>query len=203
MTSAIPEGYWQNGKGHLIPIEKIKPIDQERNDLVLSIVKKAEIASKALREFKLHAFADIAAFIQLSAEQYEVQIGGNKGNVSLFSFDGKYKIIRQIQDSIKFDERLQAAKALIDQCIQSWTADSNANIKALINDAFQVDKEGKISTGRVLGLRRLDIQDQDWLNAMAAIADSIIVVDSKDYIRIYQRDDDGKYQPISLDIASV
>ena len=111
--------------------------------------------------------------------------------------------MRQIQDSIRFDERLQAAKILIDECIQSWSADSNDYLKVLVNDAFQVDKEGKISTGRVLGLRRHSIDDPKWKEAMEAIADSIRVVDSKSYVRFYERDEDGKYQAISLDFANV
>lgn len=201
--NAPTASHWTNAQGYLVPIDKIKPIDKERNDLVLSIVDKARKQQEELRKFKKQTFADIAAFVQLSAEQYEVVIGGKKGNITLFSFDGKYKIVRQIQDNIKFDERLQAAKALIDQCINTWIEDSNDNIRMLINDAFSVDKEGKISTGKVLGLRRMDIKDPQWLKAMDAISDSIIVVDSKAYVRIYERDENGKYQPISLDFSNV
>ncbi|MBP8005375.1 MAG: DUF3164 family protein [Acinetobacter sp.] len=201
--NAPTASHWTNAQGYLVPIDKIKPIDRERNDLVLSIVEKARKQQEELRKFKNQTFADIAAFVQLSAEQYEVVIGGKKGNITLFSFDGKYKIVRQIQDNIKFDERLQAAKALIDQCINTWIEDSNDNIRMLINDAFSVDKEGKISTGKVLGLRRMDIKDPQWLKAMDAISDSIIVVDSKAYVRIYERDENGKYQPISLDFSNV
>lgn len=201
--NAPTSSHWTNAQGYLVPIDKIKPIDKERNDLVLSIVDKARKQQEELRKFKNQTFADIAAFVQLSAEQYEVNIGGKKGNITLFSFDGKYKIVRQIQDNIKFDERLQAAKGLIDQCINTWIEDSNDNIRMLINDAFSVDKEGKISTGKVLGLRRMDIKDPQWLKAMDAISDSIIVVDSKAYVRIYERDDNGKYQPISLDFSNV
>lgn len=199
----IPEGYRQDIKGRLIPNSQVKAIDVERSDLVERLIELAKQEQARLREFKELAFGDIAAFIQLSAEQYEVVLGGTKGNVTLYSFDGRYKIVRQCQDYIRFDERLQAAKALIDECIQLWAADSNDNVKALINDAFQVDREGKISTGRVLGLRRLDIDDPKWLQAMKAISDSIIVTDSKDYIRFYERDAENKYQAISLDFANV
>jgi hypothetical protein len=199
----IPEGYRQDIKGRLIPNSQVKAIDVERSDLVERLIELAKQEQARLREFKELAFGDIAAFIQLSAEQYEVVLGGTKGNVTLYSFDGRYKIVRQCQDYIRFDERLQAAKALIDECIQLWAADSNDNVKALINDAFQVDREGKISTGRVLGLRRLDIDDPKWLQAMKAISDSIIVTDSKDYIRFYKRDAENKYQAISLDFANV
>ncbi|MFB2539049.1 DUF3164 family protein [Acinetobacter sp. c3-l95] len=202
-TIQIPEGYRADMQGRLVPISQIKPIDGERDALVQSLIQQAQEQQRILRQFKENAFADIAAFVQLSAEQYEVKIGGNKGNITLYSFDGQYKLVRQCQDYIRFDEKLQAAKALIDECIHDWAADSNDNIKALINDAFQVDKEGKISTGRVLGLRRLNIHDEKWQRAMQAISESIIITGSKDYVRFYERDAHGKYQPISLDFASI
>ncbi|WP_336939199.1 DUF3164 family protein [Acinetobacter modestus] len=199
----VPEGYLQDMRGRLIPLSQIKPMDLERSDLVVRLCKSAKAEQERLRDFKGLAFGDIGAFVELSAEQYDVQLGGTKGNVTLHSFDGRFKIVRQIQDYIRFDERLQAAKALIDECIQSWSTDSNINLKTLVLDAFQVDKEGKISTGRVLGLRRHNIDDPKWLDAMRAISDSIIITDSKDYIRFYERDAEGKYQPISLDLANV
>jgi hypothetical protein len=199
----IPEGYRADSKGRFVPISSIKPIDIERDAVVTSLIGKVKTVRQQLIDFKALAFGDITAFIDLSLEQYDVHVGGSKGNITLYSFDGKYKIIRQIQDSIRFDERLQAAKVLIDECIQSWSADSNDHIKVLINDAFQVDREGKISTGRVLGLRRHNIDDPTWKQAMEAIGDSINVVDSKSYVRFYERDKDGKYQPISLDFANV
>lgn len=202
-SGQIPVGYRQDMKGRLVPETQIKAIDIERHDLVERLIGIAKVEQEKLREFKTLVFADIAAFVQLSAEQYEVQIGGSKGNVTLYSFDGRFKIVRQCQDYIRFDERLQAAKALIDECISEWAADSNSKIKTLIGDAFQVDKEGKISTGRVLSLRRLSIDDEKWLQAMRAIGDSIIVTDSKDYVRFYERDSEGKYQAISLDFANI
>ena len=126
------------------------------------------------------------------------------GNVTLVSFDGRYKVVRQMAEHIVFDERLQAAKLLIDECIQAWAKGSNANIKVLVNDAFQVDREGKISTGRVLGLRRLDIDDDKWSQAMRAIADSMNVSGTKPYIRFYERNErSGEYVAISLDMAAL
>ena len=38
--------------------------------------------------------------------------------------------------------------------------------------------------------------------AMDAISDSIQVVGSKNYLRVYQRAEGGEYKPISLDVAS-
>ena len=74
----------------------------------------------------------------------------------------------------------------------------------LITEAFNADKEGKINTGRVLALRRLDIKDERWQSAMTAIGESLQVVGSKEYVRFYQRlDGTDQYTPISLDVAGV
>lgn len=198
----IPEGYRQAADGSLVPIAKIKPIDLARDELVLEIVNRAQGLSGIMADFKTDTFADIAAFVQLSAEQYGAKLGGEKGNVTLYSFDGKYKIQRAMSENIVFDERLQAAKALIDDCINKWSEGINDNIHVLVNDAFRVDKEGKISTGRVLGLRRLNIVDAEWQQAMNAISESLQVVGTKAYIRIYVRDGEAdKYVPLSLDLA--
>lgn len=198
----IPDGYRQAADGTLVPISKIKPIDLARDALVQEIVEKARDLNGIMTDFKNDTLADIAAFVQLSAEQYGAKLGGEKGNVTLYSFDGKYKIQRAMSENIVFDERLQAAKALIDACINKWSEGINDNIHVLVNDAFRVDKEGKISTGRVLGLRRLNIVDAEWQAAMNAISESLQVIGTKAYIRIYERQGEGdKYVPLSLDLA--
>jgi len=200
----IPAGFRQDAKGHLVPEELIKPIDLARDELVSELVCKAKFASEVLAQLKAAAFGDIKAFVELSAEQYKATIGGKKGNVTLLSFDGQYKIVHAVQDSIKFDERLQAARALIDECAAEWTQDARSEVRVLVNEAFRTDKAGEISTGRVLGLRRLEIQDERWQRAMQAIGDAVQVVGSKSYIRVYERiGTSDQYAPIPLDIASV
>lgn len=198
----IPDGYWMDAKGCLIPESMIKPIDKERDRLVKELVNKANEVSAVLSSFKVQAFGDIAAFIDLSAEQYDTKVGGQKGNLTLYSFDGKYRVQRAIQDRIAFDERLQAAKELIDQCLHDWTEGARPEIQSIVTNAFATDKEGQINTGRVLTLRRLDIKDERWVRAMAAIGEAIQVVGSKSYIRVYERiGDSEQYRPIPLDIA--
>ncbi|HFF2220069.1 TPA: DUF3164 family protein, partial [Pseudomonas aeruginosa] len=108
-TVHVPAGYRMDAKGRLVPEEMIKPIDLERDRLVQEIVAKGKALNKALLDFKLATFGDIEAFITLSAEQYQAKVGGKKGNASLVSFDGRYKVIRAMADNIAFDERLQAA----------------------------------------------------------------------------------------------
>jgi len=200
----IQAGYLKNNLGHLVPLENVEPIDLERHELVLELVKKAKELQQAMLQFKVDAFGDVAALVELSTERYDVKLGGKKGNVSLTSYDGKYKIQRSIAEHITFDERLLAAKALIDQCIHRWTEHSGTEIKALVEQAFQVDRQGNLSTTRILALRRIKIDDSDWQTAMEAIADSIQITGSKSYIRLYERcGDTDQFKPIALDLAKL
>ena len=201
--TVIPEGYRADAAGRLVPESMIKPIDRTRDELVNELAKKALAMRAALIDFKASVFADIAAFVDLSAEQYQVNLGGKKGNVTLYSYDGRYKVLLAIAERMIFDERLQAAKHLIDECITDWAQSSRDEIKVLVQSAFDTDKEGKINTGRVLGLRRLDIQDEKWQRAMAAIGESLQVIGSKEYVRFYERVGEDKYEPISIDLAAV
>ena len=203
MNSIDMKDYKTDAKGNLVPIANIREIDLLRDDLVQEIVQKAEVMAADLREFKGSSMDDIAAFVQLSADRYDVQVGGKKGNVTLHSFDGQYRLQLAMQDTLVFDEGLLAAKALIDECINEWTEGSRTELKTLINAAFQVDKEGNISTARVLGLRRLSIADSKWQRAMDALSDSLQVHTSKAFVRVYKRGGDGEYQLINLDVAKV
>ncbi|ODB37728.1 sulfate transporter [Pseudomonas mosselii] len=201
--SIVPEGFLKDARGHLVPLDLVKPIDMARNDLVLELVKKAQAVSEVLATFKADAFGDIKAFVDMSAEQYNAKLGGKKGNLTLMSFDGQFKVVQAAQDNIRFDERLQAARALIDECLTEWTQDARSEVRAIVNEAFRADKQGEISTGRVLALRRMDIKDERWQRAMEAIGDAVQVVGSKSYIRVYRRvGDSEQYAPIPLDIAS-
>lgn len=195
--------YMTDEKGRLNPVAAIKPIDLLRDETVTDIAAKVLRLNALMTAEKEALFELIYDFLELSANEYDTKYGGEKGNVGLPSYDGKYKVQIAMSDNIVFDERLQIAKNLIDECISEWSAGSATEIMTLVNDAFQVDKEGKVSTYRVLGLRRHDFDHPKWLKAMAAIADAMQVTSTKKYIRMYERDDKGKYIQIPLDFSKV
>lgn len=202
-TTTIPAGYREDGQGRLIPIAHIKEVDLLRDSTIAELFTKAKALNAALAAFRVEAHATIGAFSELSAEKYGAKVGGKKGNLTLVSFDGRLKIVRAISNQLVFDERLQAAKALIDECINEWSKDSRSELRTLIDGAFQVDNAGKIDTARVLSLRRYDIKDERWLRAMAAIGDSLKVASSRSYLRFYERvGENGHEVAIPLDLAN-
>ncbi len=199
---AIPIGYRQNAQGHLVPEEMIAEHDKLRDKLVCDIVSKAKEASHILKDMKLDSFTDIETFVQLAAAEYGVELGGKKGNLQLLSFDGKYKVCRTVADHLVFDERIQVAKELIDECLHDWTSESGPELKVLVNDAFKVDKEGNINVHDVLRLRKYAIEDARWQKAMVIIGDSLTVAGNKSYIRVYERDEEDRWRLIPLDIVN-
>ncbi len=200
----VPDGYMRNAQGHMVPVVMINDIDIARDELVREIIGNAELLRERMASFKFDVMSDLSAFVDLSAEKYGVKMGGKKGNTTFSSFDGRYKIRIDVAECITFDERLQIAKKLVDECIHKWAEGSGAEIRALVEHAFQTDKEGKISVGRVLSLTRLKIDDEQWKSAMQAVHDSMQVAGTTTYMRIYQRIGDGeKYEQLSMDFSKL
>ena len=205
VKNEVPEGYMKNSRGGLDPVELVKEIDRLRDEMVREIIAKSLDMNAKLQEMKKGFFETIEAFTSLSAEKYGLKCGGKKGNMSFMSYDGEFKVLVAVNENIVFDERLQIAKELIDECISDWAKDSRSEIKALVNDAFYVGKNGNLNKNRILGLRRLDIQNERWQKAMQAISDSLQVAGSKQYIRIYRRNqnDGDRYDLVNLDISTL
>ena len=199
----VPEGYMEDAQGRLVPLGKVDPIDLARDELVREIVDRARATREGLRRTKAGMMGDIAAFVSLSAERHGVRYGGQKGNVSLLSYDGRYKVVRSMADAITFDERINAARELINECLRDWTEGSSENLRAVVDAAFDLDREGRLSAGRILGLRRIKVDDPRWREAMEAISDSVQIVGNKPYVRVYERGEDGKFVAISMDMAAV
>lgn len=196
--------HMQNSQGHLVPVDRVDQVDKLRDETVREIVSRAKELSGSLRDERTQMLDSVAALVAIAGDQYGAKIGGEKGNVTLHSYDGKMKVQRAMQDRITFDERLQAARALINECLRDWSEGANANLRAIVDAAWETDKDGNVSTSRILGLRSIKVKDDErWDQAMKALMDSMQVVYSKSFIRVYEKDEYGEFQPIPLDIAKV
>lgn len=200
----VPEGFKKDAKGNFVAIDNIKEIDLLRDDLVNRLTQSASKQCEALVSFKHKTMGEVDSFIELSASEHNVKLGGKKGNVTLLNFDGTKKVQLQIADCISYDERLQQAKSLLDECARDWSHEADNRAKTIIEYTFQVNRKGEISKARLFELRKMDMKDERWDQAMNLIADSIQVVGSKEYIRFYERRTSADaWQPISLDLANL
>ena len=198
------ENFMTNPQGHLVPVDKVKAEDMLENEIVLKLFSEANAIHKELAAFKEISFMEVDNFLQVLGKKYGAKKGGNKGNMTLTSFDGMTRVQVTIGDFIQFGPQLQVAKQLIDECIKKWSDGTNDNIKVMVNHAFRVDKTGQVNKENVLGLRKLDIKDAKWKKAMDAITDSCKVVRTKKYIRFSTRpSSEAEWKSVPLDFASV
>ncbi|MCC7097303.1 MAG: DUF3164 family protein [Thermomonas sp.] len=195
--------YMRDAKGSLVPLEAVKPTDLLMDETVRKIVDFARDLSDQIARFRGHTFEDVNAFQALIAQEYGASVGGAKGNITLTTFDGLQKVQVQVADLIEFGPELQAAKGIIDECLTEWASDSRTELRALVNRVFSVDKTGQINRAELFMLLRVEIDDQRWQQAMAAIRDSIRIIGSKTYVRFYERDAaDAKWRAITIDLAA-
>lgn len=206
----IPDGrivsngrtYLPDAKGKLVPIDLVKPEDQLEDETVRKIMGFALALSDQVARFKEHTFEDIGGFEAILAQEYGATKGGAKGNKTLTSFDGLFKVTVQVADHIDFGPQLQIAKELIDACLNEWSADARPELQAIVTRAFNTDKEGQINRSEIFMLLRLEIDDPRWRKAMEAIRAAIRVVGSKTYVRCYARSaPDAPWTAVTIDLA--
>lgn len=195
--------YMRDAKGSLTPLELVKRSDVLKDELIRDMVVRAEELRAKIKRFREGGFDEADMFIELLADSYGVKLGGAKGNLTLESYDGTQRITIQVADLITFGPELQIAKAIVDECLLDWGAESRPEIRKIVQNAFDVDGQGKVNRGALLGLKRLDITDERWQRAMAAVSDSIQVTGSKRYMRFHKRaNPQAAWEAIPLDAAT-
>jgi len=189
------EPMWTNSQGHLVPLSQISDADQMKNEVASRLADEAEGLQAVIAAFKSRAMSELNAAKALIFEQFGAKIGGAKGGFSIKSFDGNCEAEVSVAERVSFGVELQAAKALIDECIESWAkeGDLDPRIRTLVEHAFQVNKAGRIDTQRVLGLRKLPMKDREgnpdlaWARAMDAVTEALNVDGTATYLRFYRR----------------
>jgi hypothetical protein len=189
-----------DANGQSIPLSIIRPEILKQDAIVTKTITRAIKLHDRMVADKNQFFADVELYLQQVAEKNGLDW---KGNAVLNSFDGRYRVEIRYKERIQFGIELQLAKQKIDECLKAWSADSNVNLRAIIGEAFQVDKKGEIAKYRILRLRRYNIKDQTWKEAMELIDQAIQVVATKQYINFYEKDESGQFRQIVLNFPAL
>lgn len=194
--------YWVDDEGNEVPVKHIKMLDKMRDEAVEKVMKRVLKLEEEIKAEKAEVIKIIESFLSIA--------GGDickrdewKGNITFFDFGKKYKVSVCISERLAFNEQLQVAKELVDQCIKKWSKESNDKIVLLVNQAFKVDKQGKLDTKRILGLRQLKIGDNEWKQAMEKISEAITIESTKKYYNFEVKLEDGKYKNVLLNFSAV
>lgn len=197
------ESHMRDAKGRLVPVSTIGAQVLLEDETTRKCMHFADQLSAQISRFKEHTLADIADFMALLEQEYGATKGGAKGNLTLTSFDGLSQVKLAVADQIAFGPQLQIAKALVDECLNEWSADSHAALRVIVQGAFDTEKEGHVSPAKLFPLLRYEIEDERWNRAMDAVRDAIQIRGSKEYVRFYRRErPTDRWRLVTIDLAA-
>lgn len=181
----------------------VKVLDKElviRDEVVRKVMGKVMKLQERIISDKQKIVEEIEAYLSDIAARNGLTW---KGSAELLSFDESMRIEIRYHENIRFGVELQLAKQKIDECLKAWTSDSNVNLKAIITEAFQVDKKGQLAKHRILSLRKFKIKDSTWKEAMELIDKAIQVTSTKQYVGFFIRNESGKLERVLLNFSAI
>lgn len=194
--------YMGDGQGGFQPIENIKPQHLIEDEVVRKILGFAIPLSEQITRFKEHTFDDIGAHEAILAQEYGAKLGGKKGNKTLQTVDGLFRVKVRISDHLEFGPELQTAKALFDELLNEWSEGSQPELRALIVDAFKTDQAGNISRGEIFRLLRVPTENPRFAEAQRATRDAMRIVGSKMYLTCHRRTSyDAPWEHVTISLA--
>ncbi len=204
--SVIENGKWQDKSGNFVHPDMVRIDKQIEDELVERLVGGALVVQTAMKEFKLNAFAECYAFVDLLRKEYDMErITSKVGAVTLKNFNGTMEVQIQVAKLITFDQKLALAKEKIDEYLTHKTENLDAEIQTLITRAFDV-KNGNVNAKEIIGLKSYNITHPKWVEAMKMIDEATEIAGTKSYIRFKQRSGlklDGAMENIVLDLAGL
>ncbi len=191
---------WRTEDGVWQPERLIKDAKLLEDAFVRTVVNGALATRKTLARLKAITLSESEALLALLAAQHGVELGGKGGNVSYYTFDRSHRVQVSRQERLTVNATIEVAR----QALSEWLHESEASaeVKALIEAAFGIGDQGTVRINELIRLRRLKITHPKWKAAMAAIDEAIETAGKAIYLRIYERQPDGRYALIPLDLAS-
>lgn len=201
----VVDGRMRNGNDDLVLVRNIHDTDLMYHDLVLTIAVIWKSLSGKIQRFKQYNFEDVATVLAMLFEKYGVARGGKEGNMQFFTYDRKFKLRISVQKKLDFGPELQAAQAKLNAALEEMTnsdSDAAADLKTIVTGAFTL-VDGKLRVSEILRLRSYKISNALWNEAMQIVDDAIVVISRKKQILLYERDGQGEYIAVPLDIAAL
>lgn len=88
--------------------------------------------------------------------------------------------------------------------MRRWTKNANVKIKSLIDEAFNIDKKGRVNKYMILRLTKLKMNDKEWDKAVSMILDSQQITGTRQYLTLrVRRDKDSKWVNVNLNFSSL
>lgn len=184
---------------------KRKEYENNRELLIKSSMTIAQRIHDDMKSFKQDLFKGVENFYDLMKEYGDVK-KMNKGNFSIKSHDGQFKLEVSKNITFAFDERGDQAETLVKEFLQDKIKKNDKVAYELITSLLERDKKsGKFDPRNIHKLYAYEtkFQDERFQKAMRLFKEAYTEQKTCQYVRFFQMNDNGKYEAIGLNFSSI
>ncbi|ELR69196.1 hypothetical protein C900_05392 [Fulvivirga imtechensis AK7] len=181
-----------------------KKYEQDREELIDTLIMAAQGLQVQLQQFKKAAFENMDQFSERMKEYGEVN-ANSKGGFSIENAAGTLKIRYSSQTKKGFDERADMAEQKLKSFLERFVKVRNKETYKLVTQLLERTNSGEFDDKLIMKLWNMenDFDDADWKDAIRLFKESYNPKATTKYMNFYKRDDHGNWKLINLNFASV
>jgi len=183
--------------------KKKEAYEKERNNLVDELINKARIAKNKLERLKQESLTELGSHYEKMKRYGEIH-ENNQGTFSIFNEDKSGKVTFAKQKRYAYDERASLAEAHLRSFLSDMVKKRSKAAYEMISGLLE-KRNGQYDPQLIQKLYAYenDYDHPDFKKALSLFKESYIAVDTTSYVRFYQKDEQGKMNPIVIDFAKV
>ena len=190
----------RDSNGNDVPLKYVSRYDKAKDRAVRRVLARFLRARELLEGVVAETIAELEALADTKEKL------GAKGNFSARSFDGLIQVSIRQQYNIFLDERVVKARELmlgyVEKVLAKVGGNDAAALRLIVAEAFKANAQGFLSTGKIMSLLRMEIDNADWREAKRILQDAVKPQKGKRYLVCERREStQGDFRPVRLDIA--
>jgi hypothetical protein len=172
-------------------------------EMVNTILLNARMIETALQTFHEKTKGELETFRQMMNEYGELK-GNSKGGYSVLNEEGTARVRYKFRSLGEYDERSHTAIELISGFFERQLKPADPKMYQLMMKSLQ-RKEGKLEQSRVAELLVFEAQydDPDWKRGCELLKESYVVTGTKYYIEVEEKDENGAWRTLQLNLSSI
>lgn len=188
--------------------KQLKSYEAHKNKVVTRLVKLAKAQEEKLAKLKREALDEIQALYDEMLEIGGLVRDDHKGNLTLTTEDGLYRLRFKIAERYHFNELAEAAEERLKRFLDNMVKKNKRKDFELIQALLERNAAtGKLDPRSVQKLYRYedDFEDEDWKEAIRLFKQAYEVEGTKAYVGFYAKDsqEQNAWDTVLLNFSAV